>query len=768
MVNILNFKYIGSRIPRIDARDKATGATKYSTDLFPEGILRARVLRSRYPHAEILRIDTTKAGKLPGVEAVLTHKDVPGYNGFGIMTPNWPVLCWDKVRYRGDALALIAAQNEEIAEEALSLIEVDYKVLPPLDTPEESLSATAPKIHDTGNIMYSHELTNGNVEKGLAASSYILEANYFTQFMEHAYLETEGGIGIYDELTGEITIWCGNQYAFRDQMQIARALNWDPEKVRVIGSPTGGAFGGKDEISVQIHLALLALHTKKPVRLHWNRSESIIAGPKRHAFKSFYKVGAGSDGRLEAIEVTLEGNTGPYDTIGPAVLNAALQTAPMGYKFPHTCLKGRSVYTNNTMGGEFRGFGTPQVMFAIEQIMDQLAEHFKMDPIEYRLLNTVKQGDRHAIGHILELSMGLKATLEAAQETDLWQRKEKIKEISNQAHPRKRYGIGVASAIGPMGLGAGLPDFSNIILKVGPSGVITLKTGATELGQGNITAYAQMVADALEYDIDKIQVIHGDTGRTPDSGSVTASRSIHCVGNAILNGVSTLIPKLIRIGAQKLNLPEENLEYRAGEVTSKMDPGLRIGMEELADWAIEMADDLIVYGAMRMVEADASTNIGFGFGIPHCHYIFVTQLALVGVDLDTGEVEVKKIVTIPDVGRAINPAGVEGQCEGAVIMGQGYALYEEVMVEGGEFLNPGFSTYILPTAMDAAEHETIIVEEPLETGPFGAKGIGEPPTSPVAPAIANAIYDAVGIRITELPITPEKLWTALKRQPRLG
>lgn len=758
MNKIDNKNFVGNRIIRIDARDKTTGTVKYSTDLFPEGLLHARVLRSQHPHADILRIDTTKAKALPGVEAVLTHEDVPGHNGYGIIGDNWPVLCREKVRYKGDAVALVAARDLETADKALDLVEIDYNILEPLDTPEEALEPSVPRIHSDGNIMFSNRLANGDTEKGFAESSFVLEAGFSTQFMEHAYLEMEGGIGVYDEKTGEITIWCGNQYAFRDQLQIARALDWEPEKIRVIGSPTGGAFGGKDEISVQIHLALLALHTKKPVRLHWTRSESIITGPKRHAFKSAYKVGAASDGRLQAIEVDLVGNTGPYDTIAMAVLNVALECSPMGYKFPHADLRGKLVYTNHGVGGEFRGFGAPQTMFAIEQIMDRLAENFGMDPIEYRLLNAAEKGDTHAMGHTFLLDMGLKATLEKARRTYLWQRKDEIKSKFSQADPRKKFGIGVACAIGPMGIGVGMPDFSNIILEVESDGIITLRTGAIEIGQGNLTAYAQMTAEAFQYGMEKIRVVHGDTGRAPDSGSVTASRSIHCVGNAILNGVSSLIPKFIKLASMELRCPENDLEYRAGEVIFKPDPKMRISIKELAQAARKRGEKLIAYGVMRMAEAD----VDFGGGLPHYHYTFVTQIALVGVDRETGEIEVVKIITIPDVGRAINPAGVEGQCDGAAIMGQGYTLYEDLIVREGEFLNPGFSTYILPTAKDAGEHETVIVEVPEGTGPFGAKGIGEPATSPVAPAIANAVYDAIGIRISELPITPEKVWKSIK------
>ncbi|MFH1038511.1 MAG: xanthine dehydrogenase family protein molybdopterin-binding subunit [PVC group bacterium] len=746
------FKYIGKRVPRIDARDKVTGKTVYSTDLFPEGMLRARVLRSGLPHARIRKLDVSRARKLPGVEAVLTHEDIPGHNGFGIVTPNWPVLCVDRVRYRGDALALVAAVDEETAEEALSLIEVEYEPLPVIETPEEALRPDAFQIHEGGNIQHSMDIPpKGDVEKGLGESDIVLEQTYRTQFMEHAYLETEGGVAVYDEEEGVITVWCGDQYAFRDQLQIARSLDWDPLKIRVIGSPTGGGFGGKDEISVQIHLALLAYRTRKPVRLHWSREESIVAGPKRHAMTSTFRIGAGKDGRLRAIDVRVVSNTGAYDTISGPILNLALESSPGPYKYPHSRFRGVGVYTNNAMGGEFRGFGAPQVVFGLEQELDKLARRLKMDPIDLRLLNAVEQGDVSAIGHRLQTSTGIKDTLEAARRTGLWQNRERIKAELAAAGRQKKYGVGVASEWHAVGLGVGLPDFANVVIEIGEGGAITLRTGAIEIGQGNLTAYAQILAEALECDIGKIRVVHGDTFETPDSGSVTASRSVLINGNAILDGVKRLESMLVEIASRKLGLPEEDLEYAAGRVSSRRSPGPALTLEELAGPAASAGSPLTVTGAAVFAVSDRD----FGDGLPHNYYTYITQIALVGVDTGTGEVEVVKVISCPEMGRAINVAGVEGQCEGGVVMGIGYTLFENVVVEKGEFKTTGFSTYILPTALDVPEQETVIVEKPEKSGPYGAKGVGEAPTVPVTPAIVNAIHDAVGIRFAKLPITPE-------------
>jgi len=708
------YRYIGESIPRIDAWDKVTGKTKYPTDYYPEGMLWAKVLRSRYPHAKILSIDIDSALGLPGVAAVLTHRDIPGHNGFGIIGDNWPVLCSDRVRYRGDAIALVAAVDEVTAEKALSLIEVEYEPLPVVNTSEAALRPDAQMLHQDGNVFYENELTNGVVEEGFEESDKIFHRRYFTQYQEHAYLETEGGIAVYDEETGIITIRAGDQDPYRDRLQIARSLNWDPEKIRMIGSPTGGAFGGKNEINVQIHLALLAYHTRSPVRLHWDRSESIVTGEKRHPMETDFRIGVRRDGKLQAIEVDIISNSGPYDGISPAVLNLAMECAPGGYSFHRARQRGRAVYTNSAMGGSFRSFGVPQVTFGLEQELDRLAVELEIDPIELRLRNAIESGEISANGQQIPTSVAFKETLRAARDTELWRDREKIISRLQSLFPEKKFGVGLACTCQGIGLGKGIPDYTNIEIELREDGRVILRTSAVEIGQGNLTAYAQMLAEALGCDINKIEVVHGDSGTTPDSGPMVASRSIMMVGNAILEAVG-------------------KLKQAGGTSPVK------------------------VTGAAVMPVSDRD----FGEGIPHIYFNYLTQIVLVGVDTGTGQIELLRAITIPDAGQVINRAGFEGQCEGAVVQGQGYTLSEEVLLEEGEFQNRGFSTYIIPTALDIPEQETIPVESREETGPFGAKGIGEAPLAGVAPAVANAVYDAIGIRFSELPITPEKVWRAM-------
>lgn len=759
MKNLENLKYVGKRVPRIDARSKVTGESKYPTDIYLENMLWAKVLRSRFAHARILNLDVAKARQLPGVSVVLTYQDIPGYNGFGIVEPNWPVLCQDKVRYMGDALALIAAVDECTAKEALGLIRVDYEPLPEVDTPEQALQSGTPYVHRSGPILFSKELSKGNIEAGIKESDLILEQTYTTQFVEHAYLETEGGIAAYDEEKGVITVWCGSQWAFRDQLQIARALNWDPAKIRVIGSPTGGAFGGKDEISVQIHLALLTYYTKKPVRLHWTRDESLVVGSKRHAMKTTYRIGADKSGHLKVIDVDIIANSGPYDTISIPVINFAIQASPGPYKYPNTHFKGTLVYTNNAVGGEFRGFGNPQVVFGLEQEIDKLAEQLRVDPIEFRFQNAVDRGEVSALGHKLQDNVGIKETLLTARNHLLWKNRAKIKQELNSRFPYKKHGIGLTAIWQSIGLGPGRPDISNILVELGNDGKLIIRTGAIEIGQGNLTAYAQILAEAMGCNLGDIKIINGDTFLTPDSGSVTGSRSILMNGNALLNAVKLLIPQLIHYASVYLSIPEFNLKYEEGKVYSPTDPGKVMTLGEISKYVQAEGGIIKALGTSRMIISDTT----YGHGLPSYYYNYITSIALVSVDIGTGEIELLRYVIIPDLGRAINLAGVEGQCEGGIVMGLGSTLFEEVVVKNGKFINKGFSTYIMPTSLDSPDQEAVIMENPEEKGPFGAKGIGEGPVCPVAPTIANAIYDAIGVRICQLPITPEKIYWALKQ-----
>jgi CO/xanthine dehydrogenase Mo-binding subunit len=743
-------RYVGRAVPRSDALEKAIGATRYMSDLTFANMLWGRVLRAKYPHALIRSIDASAAEHHPGVVCVLTHKHVMGHNGYGIAVPDHPVLCWEKVRYVGDAVALVAAETEEIASAALELIRVEYELLPVVDDPEQALAPDAPKLHEKGNVLLRNELGKSDVLKGFAESEIIIEQDYETQMMDHAFLETEGGVGVYDEREGTITVYLGSQYAFRDQLQIARALNWEPKKIRVVGSPVGGAFGGKDEITLQIHLALLAYYAKRPVKIVLSREESFITHVKRHPMRLRFRVGATRDGSLKALDCRILADAGAYSSLSGPVLNLALEGAPGPYRIPHTHLLGISVHTNNLNSGAFRGFGTTQSCFAMEITLDMMAEQLGLDPIAFRLKNVMHKDDISGIDHKIFTSVGIEETLLAARSSKLWQdRKERKKQFAPPLH----YGVGVASEMQALGLGQGIPDFAGVRIDLLEDGSFLLRQGCIEIGQGNLICFQQMAADCLECDIELIKITQGDTGLSPDSGSVTASKSIYLVGNATYLAARELRRKIEEFAAQHYG---ETLRYEKGKLVGE---NVNISLKDIARKAYDSNAAILGEGHFVHPTSDKS----YGDGLPHCMYSFITQIVAVIVDAETGQVDVDEVLSVPDCGRAINVQGVEGQCEGGVVMGMSYALFENLMLEQGFPKNNDFSTYVLPTSLEAPrEHRTVIVESFEATHPFGAKGVAEPPNVAICPAIVNAIYDAIGVRFLSIPITPERIIAALQ------
>lgn len=755
--------YVGKHVKRIDALGKVTGELKYMSDVEYPNMLWGKILKSPAPHALIKSIDISKAKNLPGVVCVLTHKDVPGLNGFGIVIQDQPVLCADKVRYEGDAVALVAAETKEIAQEAIRLIDVQYEPLPIVDDMEKALDPESEKVHANGNILLRNELQKGDIKQGFEESEIILEASYETQRMEHAFLETEGGVGIYHEKDGVIEIFCGAQHPYRDQLQVSRSMNWQKEKIILHESPVGGGFGAKDEITIQIYLALLALYSKRPVKIWLEREESVRTHVKRHPMRLKFKLGAKKDGILKALDVYIVSDTGAYASLGGPVLNLALEGAPGPYKIPHSHLLGYAMYTNNGISGAFRGFGTTQSCFGMEITLDKLAEKLNIDPLELRLKNCIHKDDISGIDHNIFTSVGIEQTLQIALESEIWKKRHDRKK---EFKPPLFYGVGTASEMQALGLGKDIPDFANAELDFLANGKFVLRMSSIEMGQGNITCFAQMTADCLKCKIEDVFVIHGDTGRTPDSGPTSASKSIYLIGNATYDAAKKLITE---IEDAAYHITGRKFKYEAGELKFEAE---KISLRDFAlllkgntnKNAKEFDALLTTKGYFEHPVSDKS----YGDGLPHCLYAFITQVVSVVVDSETGETRVLEVLSIPDCGKAINPTGVEAQCEGGSVQGIAYALYEDCIIEKGKFKNPHFSTYILPTASDVPmKNETIIVESYEGTHPFGAKGMAEPPCVAICPAILNAIYDAVGVRISSIPATPEKVLKAIKEKKNI-
>jgi CO/xanthine dehydrogenase Mo-binding subunit len=733
-------RWVGRRLPRLDGPEKVTGAIRYMTDLtFPDPLW-GRVLRPPHPHALIRRIDTDRARALPGVACVLTAADVPGLNRFGILIQDQPVLAEAKVRMTGDAVALVAAETEELAEQALSLIAVDYEPLPVVDSPAAALAPGAPLVHEGGNLLQTTRLQRGDAERALAEADVVVEGIFHTPRQMHAFMETEGGWARL-EPDGSLTIWCPGQAAYRDRMQVARVLGWNPERIRIISNPLGGAFGGKDELTVQHYLALLALHTGgRPVKLHYKREESVLAGVKRHPFAIHARLGARRDGTFTGLFARMVADKGAYASLGPAVLNLAVEHMAGPYKVANLDVEGRLVYTNNGTNGAFRGFGVPQTCFALESLVDMAGARLGLDPVAIRKRNVIRRGDEDAAGHPVDTSAAVWECLEAVERSDLWQGRA---DWAAAAPPGKKRGWGVACSVHGVGLGKGVPDFAHAAMEAAPDGRFRLFVAPQEIGQGNATVYRQMAGEVLGVDPASIDLVQGDTGLVPDGGTVTASRGTYAGGQATIAAARNL---LTLMGQSPAPPPADDPPSGSEAAGTPAARSLRAEGYFILPQAAHELDGIV--------------------GAPHYVCGYAAQACLVEVDALTGEVHVPQVLSAIDCGRVINPQGLEGQSEGGVVMGLGMALCEDTVMEHGLHKSRNFTTYILPTTHEAPAVQTIAVKSLEETGPFGAKGIGEVVMVPIVAAVPNGIAQATGARVYALPATPERVWRAMRDQQR--
>ncbi|UCC62057.1 MAG: molybdopterin-dependent oxidoreductase [Anaerolineae bacterium] len=754
-----SLRAVGHSIVRPDARAKVTGAPIFTDDLYFEGMLHARALRSQYPHARILRVNADQARRLPGVTTVLTADDVPGEKHHGLVVNDWPVLAYDKVRYVGDAVALVAAESVAIAEQALSLIAVDYDPLPVVESVVTALKADAPRVHqetENGNLLKHIEVRKGNVEEGLAQSDVVLENVYQTPMGDHVFLEPECSVATCDA-DGCITVYVGSQIPFADRQQIAASLALPEKKVRVVHMAVGGGFGGKEDIAGQIHAALLAQATGRPVKLTYTRQESLIAHPKRHATIIRLKTGASHEGRLKAIEAHILGDAGAYASLSDHVMTRAATHAAGPYDVPHVKIDCDVLYTNNPPAGAYRGFGATQVQFAAETQIDFLAERLGMSPFAIRQANALRAGGITATGQRLTESVGLPETIE--------QVRIKVRELAGAdataarlpPDPNKRRGWGIACAYKSVGLGGGTDDVARAVVEVTDTGTVRVRAGAAEIGQGLVTVLVQIAAEVLGTDPAQVEVVLGHTDQTADCGPTTASRQTYVTGNAVRLAAEGLRQGLAATAAEELNAAPDSLVFEDGRVIRPDGHSMSFG--EAASLARRQGRSLKAFYEYR-----APTTAPLGQpGDAHFAYGFGTQAAQVEVDLTTGEVKVLRVVAAHDVGRAVNPMAVEGQIEGGIMMGIGYALTEEFLVEEGYVKSDNLARYKVPSIRYMPKVHPIILEYRASEGPFGAKGVGEVTTIPTAPAILNAIYHACGARLTHLPATPQRVLAALRK-----
>jgi len=760
MVPSTSWEVVGESVVRKDAWAKVTGTQKYADDLYAPGMLHARALRSTYPHAEVLAVDTTEAERVPGVVAVLTAKDVPGRNRFGLVNADQPVLADDRVRYVGDAVACVYAETVAAAVEALGKIKVEYRELEVVSTPQRALEPDAPLIHEGGNVLAEHHVRKGDVEAAFKQADVIVENTYYTPFVEHAYLEPEACLARPDG-EGGVAIWVGSQGPYVDRGQVAASLDLPPEKVRIVHTPMGGGFGGKEDITVQILAALGVMHTARPVKMVLPRPESMRVSTKRHAEYLHYKTAATSDGKLLAVEAKIIGDTGAYASVGPAVLFRSATFGCGPYVVPNVKVDTYAVFTNNPPAGAMRGFGSPEVAFASECQMDQLAHRLGMDPFEFRLLNALQPGSITATGHRVTESVGVKECLVAVREA-------LALEALPKPAPGKRLGVGIAAAYKNVGLGPGLDDRAGAIAELDAEGHLILRGGCIDMGQGQDTAMAQIAAQTLQVPYCDVIVVTGDTATCPDSFMTTASRATLLQGNAVQLAVNKLREQVLDYACSQFDLNREAVCLEAGRIKDKS-TGNEVSLAELARQAAQQ--DYRLSAEAYYTAPTCYSNLEFDEELfarepekyrVHVAYCFCAQASIVEVDESSGEVRVLKIITAQDVGKPIHPQNIRGQMEGGVVMGMGYGLYEEFIVDRGYVVTDTLRKFKIPRITQAPDIVTLIVENPHSLGPYGAKGMAELSLASSAPAIANAIDNAVGVRIRELPITPDKVVAALQ------
>jgi len=746
------FSVVGTRPWRVDAWEKVTGKALYAEDHNRPNQLWGAVLRAKYPHAKIVDIDCSEARKLPWVKAVLTYEDIPGQVCFGQINGDQRVLADDKVRYLGDGVAIAAASSREAAREALKKVKVTYRTLPVVSDPSEALKEGATLIHDSGNLIKHHRVRKGKVKKGFAEADVILERTYKTQFVEHAYLEPEAALAEPGS-NGGVRVTASVQNLFSTRTAMASVLNLPLSKIEVIQATLGGSFGGKDQVMTVMccRAALLALATGMPVKMVNTREESFLESYKRHPYVMTYKVGAKRDGRLTAMEINILADGGAYTATSPFVTWRSAVQATGPYQVAHVSTDVRAAFTNNTYTSAMRGFGSPQVIFAVESLMDELAEELGIDPLRLRLMNVFRTGSVTGTGQKLTgvVSVG-KALEQTAGQAD-WE--EKRKAFARDSGRIKR-GIGLACSYRGVSLGAEGVDQAATIVSVQKDGSVIVSSGIQDMGQGAATQMCVIVAEVLGIGLDHVQFLDANTSRVPDSGPTVASRGTIMGGGAARVAAIEVRKKLLRVVSEESQQSPEDLEIRDGRIFPINSRGRSsLSFPDAAKLAFDRGHHLTAIGWYRAPETDWNEETGQGNA--YFAYVYGANIAEVSVDLDTGEVTVHRVFSTHDVGRAIYRSGVEGQIYGGVVMGMGYGILEEYPHDEARPQVTNFDEYLIPTAMDVPEVVPLILENPDPVGPYGAKSVGEPATEIVAPAIINAIAHATGKRVRELPANLE-------------
>ncbi len=742
---------VGRTHTRHDGVDKVVGTAIYTDDLVFDGMLYAKVRRAMVPHGFLTRLDISKAKALTGVVAVLTADDIPGERNHGLVIYDWPVMVGvgERVRYLGDALAIVAADTQEIAEQAAALIEVEFDLQPVITNPVQARQDGVPQIHEKGNLLKHIKVRKGDMAQGFAEADVILEHTFHTPTTDHAFIEPECSIGV-PLPDGRMEIYCGSQIPYQDRTQVARAMGWPEERVRVVGQLMGGGFGGKEDVMGQIHVAMLAHVTQRPVKLLFDRHESLLVHPKRHATQIRVKVGAKKDGRIVASETELYGDTGAYASLGEKVMTRATTHSAGPYDIEHVRADCYAMYTNNPPAGAFRGFGVTQSAFAVESMMDMLAEKLGIEPVELRRMNALHVGSVTNTGQELRESVGLRECIDRVEAEMRKSNPQPFKPQVDPANPNLVRAWGFAAAYKNTGLGGGAPDISKAEVELYENGTFEVRSSSAEMGQGLVTVMRLTVAEEMAVPPEQVRVLVMDTDLTPNGGPTTASRQTYVTGNASRYAAKTLRDAITAVMAEKYDVRPERIRFENGIVH------VNGHSMTYADVATEMKAVGQRPRALYEYEAPKTQPLGTG-GDMHFAFSFGVQAAEVEVNRLTGEVRVLQVISANDVGMAVNPLGLQGQVEGGVMMGLGNCLTEEFIVENGYVVTDHLARYRIPGIMLTPEITSIIVEHPTADGPYGAKGVGEICSIPTTPAITNAIYNAVGVRIDKLPVDQEMI-----------
>ena len=738
---------IGQSVHRVDALAKVKGEALYPGDIEMPGQAFMKILFAHRPHAVITRIDTAAAEALPGVLAVFTAKDVP-VNEYGMIYQDQPVLCGpgsdkpfaDRVRFVGDQVALVVAETEEIAAHALKFIEVDYQDLPVITDPVQAMQPGALLLHPEreSNVFCHYRIRKGDVDKAFAGADVIIEGEYRTPVQEHAYLQPEAGVGYMDE-ENRVTVVVGGQWTHEDRKEIAHALGLPQEQVRVIYPAIGGAFGGREDMSVQIALGLAAwrLHQRgihRPVKLIWSREESIIGHHKRHAYILRTRWGATKQGKILAAEVEIIEDGGAYIYTSTKVMANATLMCTGPYEIPNVKVDSYAVYTNNIPGGAFRGFGGPQGAFAAEMQINRLAEALQIDPVEIRLRNVLREGSLLSTDSPIPKGISMSQVIEQCatgagwvKADQGWVRKGEDKHLSTPASQNILRGVGFAAAFKNVGYSFGANEHCYAIAEIhGDAEIekVVIHHAAAEVGQGTHTVIAQMAAQAAGVPLERVELVMSDTAHTENSGSVSASRMTFMSGNSVKGAVEAALVK----------------------------------------WKAEERPAIATY--MYKAPPTSPYDPETGECDPNFAYGYVAEAVWVEVDGETGQVRLLEVLCADDVGKAINMQQVIGQIEGAIVQAAGYAILENFVQKDGFVQTQHLSTYLIPTVLDIPEHiESKVLEYADPNGPWGARGMGEMPFLPLAPAITAAIHDATGVWFHEFPLTPERVLRGLGKLP---